>query len=793
MPPAAVAALLTGLVLATVNILHGLNLPFVVSDSWVKLVHYSLRFVDLRTLAAAWGGHAWSAAGAALVLGGCQGFGSVVNRRRPVSDDGGGMLVSLGLGLGGGALLALGLGLCGLFTPVTVVPVLLAGLARAVRRRAELAAAGGRIAELVGPLAGETVWLIAALFLMGGVSLLVSLGPEMGWDPAYYHLRLPKLYAMAHRISFVPCIYPSHYPQTVELVYGLAWLAGGEGAAKLVNWSFWGLCGVALLRLAPVPGGRVGLRGAALALCLPLAGTLASESYIDLGLTFFELLALSAALSGRPVTAGCLIGFAMGSKYTAVVAAFALAAAWIARGGRMRGLVVLAAVSALPVAPWLAKNWLYTGDPVAPFLYRAFGGLEWAGGISQAAMVEVIPKLQPGSWAARGTALLLGPWWFLKTFSFAVLTPFVIGALPVLAMRWTGTAGAIRAYVVAGTGALLVLAPDGRYWQPFGFAFAILAAAAWRRFELEGRGILRRGIAAVAWFSIGFGPVFHAFDMHRLFTPCWVALGLEPAWVYHSRVNQPSPWYAVAVTWANRNAPPRGRIAVVSDVQAYLFDRETIFDCDAPGSRRWITRLLERRRGEAALDRQFRQWNVRTVFYIRGKAMAASRGETWEPGAAARMAAWWNRRAHRVFYRGHCSIYELARPGQARLQLDLPGPQEAYLMRVVAAPDLAARRAVWRAALAAGAESAVLDGAFGESALEGNPPAAAEAAGALARAVAIAPDAGGLWISYGRALTGAGRLAAARAALAKARELNPLHDDLEGAEADLARAEGGKR
>ena len=781
MPPAAAAALLAGLVLAAANILVGLHLPFVLSDSWVKLIHYPGGSFELRTFATAWGRHLWSGACAALVLAGCWGWG------------GGGALQRMGLGFGAAALAALGLGLCGLFHPVPVWLLLLSGSIRAVRRRAMVAPAWRRLAGSLVPLPAETRWLLAALAGMGLVTFLVSLSPEMGWDPAYYHLRLPKLYTMGHRIWFIPYIYPSHYPQTIELVYGLAWQTGGEGAARLVNWSFWALCGLALLGLAPALGGRVGLRAAALALTLPLAGTLASENYIDLGLTFLELLALTAALSGRAAAAGCLAGFAMGSKYTAVIAAFALGVAWLARSGGKRTLVAIGCVSALPVLPWLAKNWLFTGDPVAPFLYRRFGGFEWAWGFSQTAMVEVIPKLGPRTWADRAVALLQGPWWFLKTSSFAVFTPFVIGMLPVLAMPWTGVAGAIRAYALAGTAAVLVLAPDGRYWQPFGFVLCVLAAAAWRRFEVEGGRAVRRGIAAVAWFSIGFGPVFHALDMHRLFTPFWVALGLEPAYVYNSRVTQPSPWYAVAVSWTNRNAPRGTRVAVVSDVQAYLFDREAIFDCDAPGSRRWIRRIVERRGDEAGLDRQFRQWNIGAVFYIRGKAMAGSRGETWDAAAVKRIADWWDRRARRVFYRGHCSVYELGVRGKPVLQLDVPGPQEWYLMRMVAAADRKVQDAVRREALAAGAESAILHGACGEAALENAPPAPAAAAEALARAVAIAPDAPGLWILYGRALVVAKRLVQARGAFAKARELNPLHEDLAGAEAELARSEARAR
>jgi hypothetical protein len=197
----------------------------------------------------------------------------------------------------------------------------------------------------------------------------------------------------------------------------------------------------------------------------------------------------------------------------------------------------------------------------------------------------------------------------------------------------------------------------------------------------------------------------------------------------------------VAVGWTGRNTGSNERIAVISDVQAYHFDRDAIFDCDAPGSRRWICNLFDRLPDDRSIDAQVRRWNCRTVFYIRGKAQAYARNakEAWDARTATRVAGWWNRRAVRIFHRGQITIYRLDPPGaKPTVQLDLPVAQELASNRLVDDPAPERRKIAWREALAAGAESGMLAAAYAEAQTDGG--AHADAVEAADRAAGIAPD-----------------------------------------------------
>jgi len=280
--------------------------------------------------------------------------------------------------------------------------------------------------------------------------------------------------------------------------------------------------------------------------------------------------------------------------------------------------------------------------------------------------------------------------------------------------------------------------------------------------------------------------MYHLVDMHRMFTMYWVSLGLEPVKIYYLRVRVPSPWYAMCVNVMNHEVPVGERVVVVSDVQAYMLNREAVFDCDAPGSQRWIYLLARRHRDEAAFARQFKQWRARTVFYIRGKAMGSVKGEKWSPDEISAWARFWNSRAQLKYHRGDCAVYELGAPRKpGSPQLHLPGPQD-WLMRelVEVGQDLPTLRARFKEALAAGAESAYAQGGYGELVL-----AAGDAAGAVAalrRATAIAPKSHPLWFSLARALIEARQPGAARAAMERGKELNPLSDELPVLERELA-------
>ncbi|MEK7766757.1 MAG: tetratricopeptide repeat protein, partial [bacterium] len=290
----------------------------------------------------------------------------------------------------------------------------------------------------------------------------------------------------------------------------------------------------------------------------------------------------------------------------------------------------------------------------------------------------------------------------------------------------------------------------------------------------------------LAWGSIAACAAYHALDMHRMFTSFGTAVGLEDARHHLIRTRVPAPWYALAVEEANVSTPPGRRIAVVSDVQAYLLDRDAIFDCDQPGTRRWIRNLAQRVPQEAAYARQFRQWNVRLVLYIRGKALGASRNESWTPEAVRAWTRFWNARARLRDDVGDCALYDLGPPGRPAIRFDVPGVQEMLLAGILEPGVARTERARRFRAATAVADSGYLRGAYGERlAAEGEPAAGAAE---LRRAAAIEPRSADVWFSLALAFARAGRPEEARGALARGAAIRPWAEDVKSVQAEIEKA-----
>lgn len=720
----------------------------------------------------AWLGNLWSVLVAVLVLASAWGWGWAVLRwmkkggERPVTT-------MIGLGLGVLALTVMGSGLAGILFPTPVLAAALAGWAFLVAGGIRDARAGfppGTGAYLRSRPA--LPWLLA----LGAMAVLcagMGLGPEGGWDAVYYHLRLPKLYCLAHRIYFVPYLTPSHYPQNIEALYALGWLFGGEGPAKAVNLSFWFLAGCAVWRLASPLGARPALRATALALTMPIAGVLASENYVDLGLTFLGLAGLAEILAGRTAVAGVLLGFAMGAKYTAV-AGFAAGAVVVLAGGSggIRPLARLAVGALLPLLPWLVKNALFTGDPAAPFLSRYLSPLAWAGGISQEPL-RAVHGLIPRTPGSALHSLATGLWGFLRNDMFGVFPPFVMGMFP--ALLWSGgtpRARALRVYTLAFTVIILVLAPDGRYWQPASFVLCVCIAAAW-----EGLGGRVAGpvLAGLAGLSTLLGVAYHFGIMNANLPGVFgVTLGLRTRDSYYARWRMPRGFWA-SVSRINSTVPPGERVAVISEVQAYLVDREAIFDSDAPGAKRWVDNLALACRSATDWERRFRRWNCRTVLYLPNRAAAVANPREWTVKETRLFADFWNSRARTSFLSGDCVVYTLAPRDKSALQLDLPAGQERWLVAMKSAehsPDRCA--GIYRAALASGAESGRLHQVFGGLMIDARRHK--EAVAALRKSLAIAPFNADAWYWLAGTLMDGRRFREAREALEKAVGLNPGHD-----------------
>jgi tetratricopeptide (TPR) repeat protein len=383
---------------------------------------------------------------------------------------------------------------------------------------------------------------------------------------------------------------------------------------------------------------------------------------------------------------------------------------------------------------------------------------------------------------AAAAAALSAPWKFLERDMFAVYNPVVLGLLPVLLLRFPGrNESFIKVFFLAFAGCVLLIAPDGRYLQPAVFPFCLLVAAALARF-MEMGGLVRPTAIALLLTSIGGSAVYHLLDMHRILPGTFfVALGIEDRDAFHGRMRDPIGYWQ-AVEYIDASTGPEERVAVISDIKAFWLDREAIYDCDAPDARRWLYLVAGKLGTEEEYARQFRQWDCRTVLYLRTKAGKLVRGEDWYAGRGAGWAAFWNRRARPAAQFLECAVYTLDPPGPAVPKPDLPGPQECLLVAMNKLPEFADLRAAWKLAVMSGMESAHLDAIYG--AWASNAGNAGEAVGALGRAVRLAPTHQQAWYWLSAAYLRAGKLRDAASALETGVGVNPgypLRVDLERA------------
>lgn len=231
------------------------------------------------------------------------------------------------------------------------------------------------------PLTGSIRYLfggIAAAFTV--LYLFNAWAPEISPDGASYHLGLVARYLKARGFQPVLTNVYSTLSGGVEMLFVPAFAIGRHSAAALVHFAFL----LALALTVRAYGLRIGkpTTGAAAALLVylsPVIGIDGTSAYIDVAVAaivfsvFYWVQIWDEQREGRLLIAiGLLAGYCYAAKYTAFVMVFYAAGFIVWRARRVGPALTVAACSLVMVAPWVLKDWIYIGNPVAPFANRYF-------------------------------------------------------------------------------------------------------------------------------------------------------------------------------------------------------------------------------------------------------------------------------------------------------------------------------------------------------------------------------------------------------------------------------------
>ncbi len=301
------------------------------------------------------------------------------------------LIFGLPIGFGIFAYAILGLGIIKHLTPLALL-ILFAGLfALTLPEWSMILSALPKQISKVHPAWARLNKPSRIIIISAGIVLVLSLAqsltPPWDYDSLMYHLQGPVTFLREKGIAFSLENYQINHPFTLEMLFTFGLAFHSDLYAKLIHLTYTICLYAATFLLADkIINRRVAWIALALMLGIPTLPIWGTWAYIDVGWALYEFLSLYAVLlwtrsrnSTWLIIAGISIGFALGSKYLAIVTA-GLLGLWILWQSRAQwqGIFFNAlrygAVGILIASPWYIRNYLASGNPIYPFF---FGGPGW--------------------------------------------------------------------------------------------------------------------------------------------------------------------------------------------------------------------------------------------------------------------------------------------------------------------------------------------------------------------------------------------------------------------------------
>jgi len=345
------------------------------------------------------------------------------------------------------------------------------------------------------------------------INLIGALGPELGFDALWYHGTLPKIYLFHHQVFHIKetLFYYSDMPKLIEMVYMGALSLGGDVLPKLVHF-FLGIasCFVLYFFSRKFFSKTLSIATVVIFYANLVVGWESISGYIDLGRTFFEILALWAFVNWTENKktkmlglSACMTGLAITSK----VLAFGTLGIFLAlifffhflkrypTKKMLRDLGIYTLISIAIPLPWMVFSFIHTGSPFYPFFTPNY----------------------PTSLSLN----LLNPFhffselWVLFTSSADPISPVYLAFLPLVVLYFKKTSFSLRLVSTYAFLSLFVwyITPrtgGGRFILPYLPAFSLLIVFPMQYAKKLLRNVLIGFVIIVSIISIGYRATANA-------------------------------------------------------------------------------------------------------------------------------------------------------------------------------------------------------------------------------------------------------------------------------------------
>ncbi|OGR73831.1 MAG: hypothetical protein A2179_01500 [Elusimicrobia bacterium GWC2_63_65] len=421
--------------------------------------------------------------------------------------------------------------------------------------------------------------LLAAALLL---NLAGSLSPEIFYDSLVYHLAVPNFYAIKGRLADMPYNLYSNLFLLHGMLYSAGLLLKDEMVPKLINYAAGVLSLVAVIGVGRRHFSlRAGLWAGLIFYTVTHALMASWSAGTEWLLTLFSISALAAALRHEPgsyrflLLAAFFSGCGMAVKTTGLFPAVGtgLVLLWRSRsdrGAALKAALVFAGVAALPVLPWLAKNWLYRGNPFFPFLTSVFG---LSGADPDKLHAFMVETRQMGALELK--AWLLHPWNITMgaLLNSNYFTPLFLALLPLLFLLQPAGTVPFWIYFLCGWLLWSFASTMVRFLMPAYPAAALLIAAA---LDSRQHQALRKTLSVLVLFSCALCLYWAALMLYS--QGRWrPVFGLIDKETYLS-VTQPTYPYShyKAIQFINNDLPAGAKTLIIGDARGAYFKKDFV-------------------------------------------------------------------------------------------------------------------------------------------------------------------------------------------------------------------------